>query len=68
MAGQDEIVSKTKELSFTSANISHPFETHGGGGEQTVSSVANHEGKGLQESYRSGFGESAKYTQKVTGR
>lgn len=64
----DEIISKTKNLAFTPANISHPFETHGGGGMQTTASVADHEGKSLQESYRSGFGQSAEYTQKVTGR
>jgi hypothetical protein len=68
MAGQDEIVSKTKELSFQPASISHPFESHGGGGENMVSDMVNLTGKELQESYRSGFGESAKYTEKVTGR
>lgn len=64
----DEIVSKTKALSFESASISHPFETHGGGGENTIASMTNLTGKELQESYRSGFGESAKYTEKVAGR
>ena len=68
MASENEIVSKTKELSFQPASISHPFETHGGGGENTVAGMSNLTGKELQASYRSGFGESAKYTESVTGR
>ena len=68
MAGQDEIVEKSKRLAFQPANISHPYETHGGGGEQSVASVGATNGKELQESYRSGFGQSAEFTQKVTGR
>jgi hypothetical protein len=68
MSMADEIVSKTKQLAFEPANISHPFETHGGGGEQTVEAAMNGSGKELQESYRSGFGQSAKYNEKVTGR
>lgn len=68
MSMADEIVNKTKTLAFEPANISHPFETHGGGGEQTVESVGATNGKELQESYRSGFGQSATYFEKVTGR
>lgn len=69
MAGQDEIVSKTKTLAFPSGGvISNPFETHGGGGENSIASMTNLNGKELQESYRAGFGQSAEYTQKVTGR
>lgn len=68
MSMADEIVNKTKTLSFEPANISHPFETHGGGGEQTVAAAGNGTGKELQESYRSGFGKSAEYNEKVTGR
>ncbi len=68
MSHADEIVSKTKELAFKPRGISIPFETHGGGGEQTVASVGATNGKELQESYRSGFSESAAYTEKVTGR
>lgn len=68
MAGQDEIVSKTKNLAFQPASISHPFETHGGGGENSIGAMTNLTGKELQESYRSGFGESAMYNEKVTGR
>ena len=64
----DEIVSKTKTLSYSPASISHPFETHGGGGENTIAGMTNLNGKELQESYRSGFGQSATYTEKVTGR
>lgn len=66
--GADEIVSKTKTLAFDPANISHPFETHGGGGMNTVAGMTNLTGKELQESYRSGFGQSATYVEKVTGR
>jgi hypothetical protein len=68
MSMADEIVSKTKTLAFEPANISHPYETHGGGGMQTTTSVADVTGKELQESYRSGFGASATYNEKVTGR
>jgi hypothetical protein len=68
MSMADEIVSKTKELTFSTAPISHPFETHGGGGENTVASMVNLTGKELQESYRAGFGASASATEKVTGR
>lgn len=68
MSHADEIVSKTKELAFRPSSLSNPFETHGGGGEQTTTSVRDVTGKELQESYRSGFGESAAHTEKVTGR
>lgn len=68
MSMEDEIVSKTKELSFSPAPISNPFETHGGGGENTIAGMSNLNGKELQESYRSGFGASAAATQKVVGR
>jgi hypothetical protein len=68
MSMADEIVSKTKTLAFESASISHPFETHGGGGQQTIASIGSSTGKELQESYRSGFGQSGTYTEKVTGR
>jgi len=68
MSMADEIVSKTKTLAFEAADISHPFETHGGGGIQTTESAAGGGGKELQETYRSGFGKSAAYTEKVTGR
>lgn len=66
--GADEIVSKTKTLAFEPASISHPFETHGGGGENSIAGMTNLNGKELQESYRSGFGKSAEYVEKVTGR
>jgi hypothetical protein len=68
MSMADEIVSKTKELAFKPDDLSDPFTNHGGGGHQTVEAAQNGSGKELQESYRSGFGESAKYTEKVTGR
>ena len=68
MSQADAIVSKTKTLAFDPANISHPFETHGGGGENTVASMVNLTGKELQESYRSGFGQSGEYNEKVSGR
>ena len=69
MSNVNEIVSKTKSLAFPEGNVlPNPFTTHGGGGEQTTESVRNATGKELQESYRSGFGQSAEYTEKVTGR
>lgn len=68
MSMADEIVSKTKELAFSPAPISNPFETHGGGMQQTIENISTLTGKELQESYRSGFGASASATQKVTGR
>lgn len=64
----EEAVSKTKELAFKPADISHPFPSHGGGGAQTVASIGATTGKELQESYRNGFSESAMYTEKVAGR
>ena len=68
MSRADEAVAKTKELAFSSAPISHPFETHGGGGENTIAAMENLNGKELQESYRAGFPASAAHTEKVTGR
>lgn len=65
----DEIVAKTKALAFPEGRVlSYPFETHGGGGQNSIAGMSNLNGKELQESYRSGFGESASATQKVTGR
>jgi|HubBroStandDraft_6_1064221.scaffolds.fasta_scaffold00605_20 hypothetical protein len=66
MGMADEIVSKTKDLAFSPANISHPFDSSGP--ENTIAAMSTLNGKELQASYRAPFGESAKYTEKVTGR
>jgi len=67
----DEIISKTKEQAFPTGPVIslENFDSHGGkSGPQTLSDMVALDGKTLQESYRSGWSESEKLVQKVTGR
>lgn len=69
----DEIVEKTKKLSFPTGEIlpMENFEHKGDRPAGFVNSVADMEelcGKELQESYRAGFPMSAEYTAKVANR
>jgi len=73
MSREDTIIGKTKELSFPSGEIlpMENFEHKGDRPAGFQNSVADMEmlcGKELQESYRAGFPESAKYTDKVSDR
>lgn len=70
---ENMIIDKTKALAFDIGPvISHEnFEHKGDRPAGTQNSVADMEmlsGKELQESYRAGFPESAKYTDKVSDR
>jgi hypothetical protein len=70
---EDMIIEKTKSLSFPSgAILSHENFEHKGdrpaGFQNSVADMENLCGKELQESYRAGFPESAKYFDKVSDR
>jgi hypothetical protein len=70
---EDEIIEKTKSLAFDKGPvISHENFEHKGdrsaGFQNSVADMENLSGKELQASYRSGFPESARMTDKVTDR
>jgi hypothetical protein len=68
---QDEIIGKTKDMAFPSGPVIslENFDSHGGGPkEQSLNDMAMLSGKELQESYREGFGDSQRMTQKVSDR
>jgi hypothetical protein len=68
---QEEIISKTKEMAFPSGPVIslENFDSHGGGPkEQSLNDMAMLAGKTLQESYRDGFPDSQRMTQKVSDR
>jgi hypothetical protein len=70
---ENTIIEKTKALAFdVGPVISHENFEHKGdrpaGTQNSVADMENLSGKDLQESYRGGFGESAKYTEKVNDR
>jgi hypothetical protein len=70
---EDTIIDRTKTLAFPDGGVLklENFEHYGdkaAGSEQSVNDMVNLTGKVLQESYRSGFGQSATYTDKVTDR
>jgi hypothetical protein len=73
LSREDEIIDKTKSLAFPTGGVisMENFEHKGDMPAGFQNSVANMEmlsGKQLQESYRAGFPESAKYTDKVNDR
>jgi len=70
---ENEIIEKTKSLAFdVGPVISHENFEHKGdrpaGHQNSVADMEQLAGKDLQESYRSGFGESARMTDKVADR
>ncbi len=70
---EDTIIDKTRKLAFPGGGVLNleNFEHKGDRPAGSQNSVANMEtlsGKVLQESYRSGFSESAEYTDKVADR
>jgi hypothetical protein len=67
---EDAIISKTKTLAFPSGPVIslENFDSHGGGGMNSVAAMQNLSGKELQESYREGFAESQQYTERVADR
>ena len=70
---EDMIVDKTRTLAFPTGEIlSHENFEHKGdkpaGWQNSVADMETLCGKELQESYRSGFPESAKYSDKVSDR
>ena len=68
---QEEVIGKTKDMAFPSGPVIslENFDSHGGGPkEQSLTDMVRLTGKELQESYRDGFAESQKMTQKVSDR
>lgn len=70
---EDEIISKTKETAFPTGPVIslENFEHYGdraAGSVNTVNDMVGLSGKVLQESYRSGLSESAKYHERVADR
>jgi hypothetical protein len=65
---EDEIISKTKALSFPDGPILSLENFGETGTRNSVAAMENECGKSLQESYRAQFSESAKYTDKVSDR
>jgi hypothetical protein len=65
---EDMIIDKTKTLSFPEGEILNLENFGTRGAYNTVAAMETECGKTLQESYRSQFPESAKYTDKVADR
>lgn len=65
---ENEIISKTKTLSFPEGEILSLENFGPMGTRNSIEAMCYESGKTLQESYRSGFSESAKYTDKVADR
>ena len=65
---EDEIISKTKALSFPDGPILSLENFGETGTRNSVAAMQEECGKTLQESYRSQFPESAKFTDKVADR
>jgi hypothetical protein len=65
---EDEIVSKTRTLSFPEGEVLSLENFGTRGAYNTVAAMSQECGKELQESYRAQFSESAKYTDKVADR
>lgn len=66
----EEIISKTKEQAFPTGPVIslENFDSHGGGGENSVAAMSTLTGKELQDSYSADWPEAAKLRQKVSGR
>lgn len=64
----DEIISKTRTLAFPEGAVLSLENFGTMGAHNTIAAMETECGKELQESYRSQFPESAKYTQKVSDR
>jgi hypothetical protein len=65
---EDEIIEKTKTLSFPTGEVLNLENFGTRGAYNTVAAMETECGKTLQESYRQQFPESAKYTDKVADR
>jgi len=65
---EDTIIDKTKALSFPDGPILNLENFGTKGAYNTVAAMQTECGKTLQESYRSQFPESARYTDKVADR
>jgi hypothetical protein len=65
---EDEIISKTKTLAFPEGEVLSMENFGTRGAYNTIAAMETECGKTLQESYRSQFPESAKYTDKVADR
>jgi hypothetical protein len=65
---EDEIISKTKTLSFPDGPILSLENFGETGTRNSVAAMQDECGKTLQESYRAQFPESAKFTDKVADR
>jgi hypothetical protein len=65
---EDTIIDKTRTLAFPEGAILNLENFGTKGAYNTIAAMENECGKELQESYRSQFPESAKYTDKVADR
>ena len=65
---EESIIDKTRTLAFPSAPILNLENFGQTGTRNSVEAMCEESGKDLQESYRTQFSESAKYTDKVNDR
>jgi len=65
---EDGIIDKTKTLAFPEGAVLNLENFGTKGAYNTVAAMESESGKSLQESYRTQFPESAKYTDKVADR
>lgn len=65
---ENAIVANTQRQMYSDHSITHPFVTHGGGQRNNIEFMTHHDGKTVQESYRSNLSRSREAHDRVADR